>query len=257
MQANLCASARSSKRFMSSLLVLLVGTSCLTTLGCHDGPLYAIKAANPYFALREWRADEKLGVTDHQRRRELQSLAKQIGSMPANDQVFWSKHLARILENDPSPEMRRIAILAAAEIKSPASIGLIERGLNDESLKVRMEACRSLGKRSEPEATHLLATTLGSTQDPDVRNSAIAALGTHKGSISLDSLRIALDDQDPATLHLAMESLRGVTGKDLGDDPKIWIAALDQNQGVEGANPVEGTDSGVRYAEGDVPSMRR
>ncbi|MEM0925822.1 MAG: HEAT repeat domain-containing protein, partial [Planctomycetota bacterium] len=219
--------------------------------GCQDGPLYALKAANPYFSLREWREDEKLGVTDHQRRKELLALAKQLGSMSPNDQLFWSKHLGRILENDPSPEMRRLAILAAAELDSAASVELIERGLGDENLKVKMEACRSLGKRSEPAAASLLAATLGSTQDADLRNSAIAALGNHEGGIPTDALRIALENQDPATLQLAMESLRGVTGQDLGDDPKLWIAALDQPV------PSGDSDPAVRFAEGEGSSVTR
>ncbi|MEO1618141.1 MAG: HEAT repeat domain-containing protein [Planctomycetota bacterium] len=244
---------RDSTARNASLLTCFLAICCLAFSGCHDGPLYALKAANPYYAIKEWRADEKLGVTDHQRRKELQSLASQIGSMPQKDQLFWSKHLGRIIENDPSPEMRRVAILAAADLSVPGSIELIERGLGDESLKVQMEACRSLGKRPEPEAARLLASTVGSTEATDVKNSAIAALGNHEGNISRDSLRIVLDEQDPATLHLAMNSLRGVTGKDYGNDPQAWIAAIDQ--GVPDSNT--GGDTEIRYAEAEGKTQRR
>jgi len=40
-------------------------------------------------------------------------------------------------------------------------------------------------------------------------------------------LRLALADRNPATQNLAIASLRGATGKDYGDDPDTWIAALD------------------------------
>jgi HEAT repeat protein len=72
-----------------------------------------------------------------------------------------------------------------------------------------------------------LAETAGSTSDPDVRNAALAALGKHSGKIAVDALKLALDTRDPATRGLAIASLRGATGKDYGDDPEVWIAALD------------------------------
>lgn len=240
----------------------VIAALCVLAGGCHDGPLYGLKQVNPYFAMREWKRDRELGVTDHERRAELQSLANQIGGMNATDQAFWATHLRRMIETDPSPEMRRLSIVAAARLKSPDAIALIERGLDDESTKVQMEACRSLGKRSEPEAAQLLASTLGTTPEGDVKNSAIAALGNHKGNIPVDSLRLVLEDQDPATTHLAMQSLKGVIGKDYGADPKQWIAAIDQqrvpNEGAVPAPPTDpsGQSDPLRYAERDGTMMR-
>lgn len=216
----------------------IIATLCILACGCHDGPLYGLKRVNPYYVMGEWKRDRKLGVTDHERREELQLLADQIGDMDTKDQLFWGKHLDRIMDTDPSPEMRRLSVLAASQMKTPAAMELIELGLDDENLKVQMEACRSLGKRSEPEAAQMLASTLGTTTEVDVRNSAIKALGNHKGSIPVESLRLALEDQDPATIHLAMSSLRGVMGKDIGDDPQAWIAAIDQQATPDGSDKV-------------------
>ena len=234
----------------------IVATLCVLACGCHDGPLYALKKVNPYFALREWKRDRKLGVTDHQRRLELESLADQIADMSAKDQAFWANHLGRIMANDPSPEMRRLTVLAASRMKDPAAMGLIEQGLDDENLKVQMEACRSLGKRPEPEAAQMLASTLGTTTEVDVKNSAIRALGNHKGDIPTDSLRVVLEGQDPATIDLAMTSLRGVMGKDLGNDPKQWIAVIDQQQMPEGTDQSGGGSGEVRVAEGEGSIQR-
>ncbi len=218
---------------------------CLCAAGCQDGPLYALKEANPYFTMREWRQDRLLGVTDHERREQLSKLARQIGRMPDEEQLYWSEHLSKILNNDPSAEMRRLSVLAASRLSSPAAIDLIEQGLDDDSIKVQMESCRALGNRKEPQAAQLLASTLGTTPEQDVKNSAIRALGNHQGAVPVESLRLVLEDQDPATVHLAMSSLRGATGKDYGNDPKQWIAALDQ----QNAEP-ENVDSEIRFAQG-------
>jgi HEAT repeat protein len=123
--------------------------------------------------------------------------------------------------------MRRLAVIAAGNTQLSGSSELIGRGLKDDSLKVRLAACQVLGERGDEASARVLAETAGSTSDPDVRNAALAALGKHSGKIAVDALKLALDTRDPATRGLAIASLRGATGKDYGDDPEVWIAALD------------------------------
>lgn len=204
----------------------LVAVAVPLVLGCQDGPLYAIKAANPFYA-REWKRDEAIGVTDHERRKQLTELAESIGQMPSSRQQFWAEHLEKLIEHDDSAEMRRLAVRAAGRLRDPSAMAMIEKGLDDASMKVRIEACQSLGQRKGDEAVRLLAATIGSETNEDVRHSAMAALANHKSPIAIDSLRVALSDRNPATRALAMESLRGVTGKNYGDNPEVWIAALD------------------------------
>lgn len=196
-------------------------------MGCQDGPLYALKAANPYYTMNEWKKDEAIGVTDHERREQLASLTESIGSMSPDRQSYWTGHLQQMIEKDDSPEMRRLAVRAAGNLRAPSAMALIEKGLDDESMKVRMEACESLGRRTGDDAIRMLAATLGTETDQDVRHAAMSALANHKSPIAVDSLRVALNDRNPATRSLAMDSLRGATGKNYGDDPQVWIAALD------------------------------
>ena len=254
------------RSFLIAWTVLgVVGLLSLT--GCHDGPLYALKTVNPYYTLREWKDDRALGVTDHERRQELTTLASRIGNLPTERQQFWARNLSQIMQNDPNPEMRRIAMLAAGRLKTSDALQLLEMGLDDENMKVRMESCRGLGKRAEPQAAQLLASTFGTETDQDVRNAAVTALGNHKGNVALDSLRLALDEQDPATTDLAMKSLRGVTGKNLGATPAQWIAALDRS--APGNNTPGNNDPGkigpaspasddptVRVASGESTELR-
>lgn len=228
------------QKIILTLFTLFVLASC----GCHDGPLYALKHVNPYFTLKEWREDREIGVTDHERRNQLLKLTDNIAGMSAKDQAYWAQHLQRIVDNDPSAEMRRLAINAVGKLRNPAAVAVIDKGLKDDNLKVRMEACRALGKRSDPQAVQMLAKVAGSETDQDVKHAAIAALGNHKSQAAVNSLRIALEDRNPATQHLAINSLKSVTGRDLGK-PNDWIRALstppNQSGAAPGSPPVDGS----------------
>ena len=209
------------------LLVPLVGLATICLCGCQDGPLYALKVANPYYSMREWKRDEAIGVTDHERRKQLTLLAETIDQLPANKQQFWAGHLTQLIDNDDSAEMRRLAVRAAGRLNDPSAIAMIDRGLSDDSMKVRMEACQALGRRPGDEAARMLAATVGTETNDDVKHAALQALANHKNQIAQDSLRVALSDRNPATRTLAVESLRSVTGKNYGNDPDTWIAALE------------------------------
>lgn len=210
-------------------LVLTVGwVLVLASLaGCQDGPMYALKTVNPYFVMKEWREDSAIGITDHERRTQLQSLASSIGRLPAERQNYWSTHLEQLMESDPSAEMRRIAVQAAGNMTDGSAVAIIEKGLDDDIAKVRMEACRALAKRTDESSSRMLAAVIGTDTDADVKHAAMAALGNHRNAIATDSLRLALQNRNPATRDLAIRSLKGSTGKDYGSDPEVWIAALD------------------------------
>ncbi|MEM6690131.1 MAG: HEAT repeat domain-containing protein [Planctomycetota bacterium] len=198
-----------------------------TAVGCQDGPLYALKVANPFFSMGEWRRDAEIGKTEHTRRHELLDLGDTIASMSAESQAVVKPNLESIINDDPNAEMRRLAVRAAAGLSDTTAVTLIEKGLDDESLKVRMEACRALSKRQEPEAIRLLAATLGTEVEDDVRHSAMNALARFDDPMARTALQVALRDRNPATRSLAVVALRDSTGQDFGDDPAAWIAALE------------------------------
>lgn len=220
---------------------IIAATVISSLTGCHDGPLYALKYTNPYFH-HEWQQDRAFGVTDHQRRQELLKLAKVIDRMEPKEQAFWYQQVQNIMESDPSPEMRRLCVLTAAKVATPDALTLIETGLKDDNLIVQMQACKALGDRNEPRAAQILATTIGSTSELDVKHAAIEAIAQHDGKTAVNSLRLVLDDLNPATTDLAINSLRTVTNEDYGTDPAEWIAQLDQ------ASPVEADGNNPRMA---------
>jgi len=208
-------------------IMLISALVCCALTGCQDGPLYALKAANPYYVMGEWKRDEAIGVTDHERLKQLALLAETIDQMPANKQRFWAEHLDKMIENDESPEMRRLAVRAAGRLRDPSAMAMIEKGLDDDSVKVRMEACSSLGRMTGEEAARTLAATVGTDTSEDVKHAALTALASHKNQVAVKALKVALSDRNPATRDLAIQSLRSATGKNYGDDPQVWIAALD------------------------------
>ncbi len=215
--------------FSLGMSFLLAFVFCCSS-GCQDGPLYALKTVNPWFTMKEWKEDESYGVTDHQRRKELSQLADSIAYLPQDRQEYWATHLEQILENDDSPEMRRLAVLASGKSKSTQNLALIKKGLDDDSMKVRMESVRALSRLENEEATRMLASVVGSEQNQDVRHAAIESLANHKNPVSVNSLQLALADRNPATRDVTMQSLRTATGKDFGKDPDVWIAELQKNQ---------------------------
>ncbi|WP_246109503.1 HEAT repeat domain-containing protein [Roseimaritima multifibrata] len=207
------------------LRILIAGT-CLAVTGCHDGPLYALKHANPFF-VHQWNQDEAIGTTDFQRQKELELLVRTMPNESPADQAQWLVHLEQIMQQDASAEMRHLAIRAAAPVQGPAARNLIEMGLEDPSIKVRMAACDVLGSREEPAAAETLARIIGESTNGDVRQAALRGLGQHKGTVVTDSLKLALEDRDPAIRLTAVQSLESVTGKSLGNDPAVWVAYLE------------------------------
>jgi len=210
--------------------VLAVCAALPPLAGCHDGPLYGLKTMNPYYSMKQWKADEALGPTDHVRRQELAKLVDVMPKLPPERQVYWTEHLRQVMEHDTSPEMRRLAVMASGRTSVPQASAVLADGMKDESLKVRLAACEVLGTRTDSESTRLLAETAASTTDVDVRNAAYAALGNHRGPVAVEALRLALENRDPATRSLAVQSLRSTTGKNYGNDPDVWLAALGGEQ---------------------------
>jgi HEAT repeat protein len=209
-----------------ALLVIALGAGLGPSSGCHDGPMYALKQANPFY-VNQWRADERLGPTDATRAAELQTLVAQIGAMPQAEQDRWIGELEKVMQYDKSPYMRELSIRAAGNAGTPKALAIIRTGLEDDDAKVRIFSASALASRREPEAIELLAKTVSDESNKDVRLEAIKSLGTHRGPRVVDALRLALEEPDLAYRHTAIVALRKSTGKDAGDDPAAWIAMLD------------------------------
>lgn len=189
--------------------------------------MYAMKTVNPYYRWHEWSADEAFGITEHERREQLAMLAENIGGYDPVAQAKWLDALSHVMDTDESPEMRRLAVMAAGNVDDQTAVQILEKGMDDDSVKVRMQSCRALGNHTADENVLLLASAVGSETNTDVKHAAMRALQEQSSPKAVEALRLALSDRDPSTQNLAIVSLRGATGKDFGDDPETWIAALD------------------------------
>ncbi len=193
--------------------------------GCADGPMFALKQMNPYYR-RQWAKDSELGPTYHERLDEMRLLSKQIASMGPDEQRQWVEHIDAILEHDPSPEMRREAVLALTDVEPSLSLQLLQRASKDESTKVRMAVCAAIGKQDADQAIPILQPLLQDTDKEGVQISAIRALGNFQGPQTEGLLAAALQEKSPATQLAATEALAQSTGKSFGGNVPKWKSYL-------------------------------
>ena len=197
----------------------------LAIYGCADGPMFALKKMNPYYT-RQWAKDTALGPTYHDRLQELRLLNEQIATMPPAEQQQWVTQVDAILEHDPSPEMRRTAVLILASVPDARSFELLQRASKDDSEKVRMAVCTSAAKFPSEDAVGLLQNLLQTDKDTGVKSTAIASLGQFKGPQAQGVLAEILQERSPAMQYAATQALAKSTGMHYGGDVSKWKSYL-------------------------------
>jgi hypothetical protein len=138
------------------------------------------------------------------------------------EQRELTDQLARQIQIEPDPLVRKAVIGAIAEYRTPMAQQVLEAGLSDENRAVRIASCRALGQRGEVASVASLAQTLRADDEIDVKMAAAEALGQIKSPESVQALAAALDDRDPAMQYVGVESLKSITGMDYGGDVKLW-----------------------------------
>lgn len=202
------------------LPLLLIGAT-----GCLDGPLFALKKMNPYFR-REWAKDVAIGPTYYERIEELRLLKTQLASMSEEEQSKWLVHLDAIVKHDPSPEMRREAVLALGSVRSEQSVSIIQFAANDNAAKVRMAVCKAIANQSETAAYPILQKMLKDEDEDGVQKEAVLALGNFNSTESKGMLTAVLQEKSPAMQFVATEALGKSTGLHYGGDVAKWKSYL-------------------------------
>lgn len=193
--------------------------------GCLDGPLFALKKMNPYFR-REWAKDVAIGPTYYERIEELRLLKAQLAGMPEEEQTKWLVHLDAIVKHDPSPEMRREAVLALGSVSSTQSATIIQYAANDSAAKVRMAVCQAIARQSEQIAYPVLQKMLKDEDEDGVRKEAVLALGNFNSTESRGMLTAVLQEKSPAMQFVATEALEKSTGMHYGGNVAKWKSYL-------------------------------
>jgi HEAT repeat protein len=130
--------------------------------------------------------------------------------------------LARQMQVEPDPLVRHAVVGAIAKFRTPMAQQVLEAGLADDDIAVRIACCKALGQRAEASSVTRLAATLRADEDIDVRLAAADALGKIKSPEAMQALSVALEDRDPAMQYAGVQSMKSISGKDYGPDVQAW-----------------------------------
>ena len=155
--------------------------------------------------------------------RELKTAAAQL--TPA-DQLRYSEGLAKTFQTEPNAMVRLELARTLGAFATPAAEHALIMGTRDGETRIRMACCEMLAERPGDEPLRTLTDIVANDQDVDTRLAAVRALGVRRDAKAVPALAVALEDRDPALQYRAVESLREVTGKDVGNDVKDWIALV-------------------------------
>jgi HEAT repeat protein len=198
------------------LQVMAVAVSLASVTGCAGWlPWGSSEATEKQIARYGFTADQRIAA--------LQKEAAEAIESGNAAKLAFSQSLIQTLLDEHDPRVRCSILEIAADFDTPAAYAICEGGLRDPDQRVRMTACDVCGRRGK-EAVPLLASCMETDSEIDVRLRAVRALGETGDASAIAVLAIALEDPDPAVQFRAVDSLREVSGRDLGNDVNAWRA---------------------------------
>jgi HEAT repeat protein len=199
-------------------LIVAIVLAAATLPGC------ARRFGGPWpFGTDQTEALKTYGPVGVQRIEELQTRAKKIRKANPQQQEAFAAELAQTIKTESDILIRLAIIDILTQLDdAPSAKEVLAAGLQDPEIDVRVACCKAWQKHPSPEATRLLAETLSSDTDVDVRLAAAQALSTAGDPNAVKALGQALEDSNPAMQFVAVASMKGVTGKDLGNDVNAW-----------------------------------
>ena len=151
--------------------------------------------------------------------------------MTESDQQSACGELINRFSKESDPLIRREMIYALGSFPGPYSLPGLRAAIKDSDPFVRVETCRAWSRRSSGEALDVLAGIAQADDNVDVRQAAIKGLRRFQSPEAVRVLGSLLNERDPALQYLAIQSLKGATGQDLGDDVRKWNAYIASNYG--------------------------
>ncbi len=155
---------------------------------------------------------------------ELQQLARQADQMTVGEQQNACVHLQQSYGATSDPILRGEIVKTLGAMPHEAAHEGLHQAAEAEDPRVRMAAVAGWSLRSGPEAEAVLGSLLVNDPDVDVRLAAARALSRFSTASAGKYLAQVLKDRNPAVQLAAMQSLKTVTGLDLGNDVNEWIA---------------------------------
>ena len=198
---------------------LLVSAACLlamVSVGCSSWPFQGKKRTTV--------------ITPGMRIATVREMAAQARDLDSSEQTRLSQQLASQIQTEPDPLVRQAIQETIAEYETPLAQDVLLAGLQDNETDVRLACCRKLAGRSELAVVNSLRQVIEQDEDLDVRLAAVEALGKIPSTESVGALAIALKDRDPAMQYAGVQSLKAISGQNLGNDVKAWIAYAEGSQ---------------------------
>jgi hypothetical protein len=152
----------------------------------------------------------------------IEQFASRADGTDSTEQREYVDQLARQIQIEPDPLVRKAIIQATGEFRTPLAFQMVEAGLADADAQVRVASCEALGARAETRAVASLAKIVREDEDKDVRLAAVEALGNIKDPTAVAALSAALEDRDPAMQFVGVAAMKSITGKDYGGDVAAW-----------------------------------
>lgn len=202
-----------------------VGILCTISLfvtGCADGPFPALAKLNPWLR-REWDADEKYALTFHTKLAEINQLAQRAKSASGEEQDRIAQMMAERLQTERNTLLRQALTRGLGSCPNTVAFQALSIQVGDLDADVRIAACQAFGQLKSPEAAGALANVVKIDKQFDVRMAATRELANFPPSEpAVRALGIALDDSNPALQYRAVQSLKAITHRDLGDNVAAW-----------------------------------
>ncbi len=198
--------------------------------GCETG-LLAKKNWNNPFAQTDTSYKEAYGATPAQVSRQIRNLGDNAAKMTESERQSACGELINRYSKESDPLIRREMVYALGSFPDPYSLPGLRAAIQDSDPFVRVETCRAWSRRSSAEALDVLAGIAQADDNVDVRQAAVKGLRRFQSPEAVRVLGSLLNERDPALQYLAIQSLKGATGQDLGDDVRKWNAYIASNYG--------------------------
>lgn len=172
---------------------------------------------------REWAEDEKYAQTFHAKVNEIQELTAMAAASSPAEKERYAQTIADRLNIETNAVLRQRLVRGLGDCNGVLAFQTLSIYSGDLDSGVRTAACEAFGKLQTPESAQALANVISNDKDLDVRLAAARELTNYPNNPdAIRSLGAMLDDANPAAQYRAVQSLRVVTRRDLGDSVAAW-----------------------------------
>ncbi|MEO1236864.1 MAG: HEAT repeat domain-containing protein [Planctomycetota bacterium] len=158
-----------------------------------------------------------------------EALLRIVNSSAGGDPVYLAFYRAILIETDTDPTVAAVAAMGLGDFGEPSDTGFLTPLLTHEDAFLRWRAAVALQRLHNTQAIAPLLEAATDDEDADVRATAAYALGQYRRRDVVDGLITALDDRDYGVSRAARETLQLLTGHDAGDDPRAWVAFVNDH----------------------------